>query len=99
MPDILSGRRARPRSDRHGLKRALALVASVAWLGTGALFGVESFGIASFVHWRPVFFIVFLAVNSFAAGVVVSEFFVAAWPRWASRRVMVLQAVAAALLF
>jgi hypothetical protein len=96
-----AGHRARgpgARKGREQAERAIALGASVAWLGAGAAFGLEGFGIPSFVEWRPVFFMLFLAVNAFAAGVVVSEAIVAAQPRLARRRALLMQAIAGALL-
>jgi hypothetical protein len=82
-----------------GYKRMCMLAASVAWLAAGAVFGVESFGIPSFVAWRPALFLLFLAINAFAVGVVVAEVLVAARPQWLSRRVWFVKWVAGALLF
>ena len=95
-----SGGRSRghARTDRKALERAVALCASVAWLAAGAVFGLEGFGVPAFVEWRPVFFMLFLAVNALAAGVVVSEVVVAARPRLVRRRMALAQAIAGALL-
>jgi hypothetical protein len=82
-----------------GYKRMCMLVASVAWLAAGAVFGIESFGIPSFVAWRPALFLLFLAINAFAAGVLVSELLVAVRPQWLSHRGAFAKSVAGALLF
>jgi hypothetical protein len=80
-------------------QRRFLLIASIAWLATGYLFALEGFGIPAFVYWRPLVFIAFLAVNAFAAAVVVAEFAIWARPEWHGRRGVLLQAVAGGLLF
>jgi hypothetical protein len=78
-------------------RRAWLLVA-IAWLAAGAAFNIEGFGIPSFVAWRPMLFIGFLAVNAFACAVVVSEYLIAAKPTWLTRRTTLLQAIAGGVL-